>query len=89
MASARRPPLHRLQRREALRSECHRRFMGWHARHQAACEDARRYPAQSFEYEECIRLIARASRAMKIYAHRHATLFGVAYAQVWSNGAQR
>ena len=87
MASARRPPLTRPERLAALRAECHRRFMGWHARHRAAYEDARCYPEHSFEHKECIQLIARASRAMTIYAQRHAAL--VAYAQAWSKGAQR
>ena len=86
MATALPTPRTRLQRLEAARIQCPQKFLSWHARHQAARDDASRYPAQSFERGECKRLIARARRAMEIYSRRHRCLVDAICAQLWGPG---
>lgn len=86
MATARHPPLTRLQRLEAARRACHQKFLSWHARREAARDDANCYPAQSFERGECKRLMARARRAIEIYSRRHRRLVDAICAQLWGPG---
>lgn len=86
MATARHPPLTRLQRLEAVRIQCHQKFLSWNARREAARDDANCYPAQSWEGGECKRLMARARRAMAIYGRRHRCLVDAICAQLWGPG---